>query len=294
MGKLPKTQQPLPLIKAVTKIAAPLIRLLLHFQITFPVLSQILKQVYVTIAEKEFGIDNKPPTDSRISLLTGVHRREIRRLRNNPGPEQNTPTIVSMGTQMIGTWLADPQYLDESGQPKPLPKTLPKSDGSTSDKRVSFEQLVTTVAKQDIRPKVVLDEWLRLGIVEVIEGCVVLNTAAFIPQQGFDEKALFFGKNLHDHVAASAHNLLGGQPPQFDRAVFYNNLSKDDIAILEEMINERASALLVEVNRQAKSLQEMSREHPGANYRFNLGTYFWVAEQPIWQEGEQEEKDGQI
>jgi hypothetical protein len=280
MGKLPNNQPPLTLIRAVSNLAKPLVRLLLHFQVTFPIFSQMLRQVYVDVADREFGLDDKAPTDSRISLLTGIHRKDVKRLRQGSGGNQQMPEVLSIGTQMIGTWLADPDYLDEAGNPRPLPKSLSKSANKVGvGGKVSFETLVVAVAKQDIRPKVVLDEWLRLGIVHLHEEKVALNTAAFVPQQGFDEKAFFFGKNLHDHIAAGAHNLLGGKPPQVDRAVFYNNLSAADISELEKMINGLASDLLVKVNRQAKSLQEASQGKTDACYRFNLGAYFWVDNQ---------------
>ena len=293
MSETPVNHPPAALSRAIQKLLRPLVRLLLRFQVTFPVFSQLLKQVYVEVADEDIGRSGSKATDSRISLLTGVHRKDVRRLRAEVSSSQGAPEILSLGTRMIGAWLAESNYLDASGQPKPLPlkqtikqslkhtakqsKNQPEEPGR--DNAPSFDRLVTSVTKQDIRPKVVLDEWLRLGIVSLQDGYVVLNQSAFVPQHGFDEKAWFFGKNLHDHMAAGAHNLLGGEPPQFDRAVFYNNLRQQDIKLLETLVNEKASDLLVEVNKQAKHMQADSRGQAGAHFRFNLGACFWVEEQ---------------
>ncbi|MBV5344757.1 MAG: hypothetical protein JZU63_04105, partial [Rhodoferax sp.] len=72
----------------------------------------------------------------------------------------------------------------------------------------SFDRLVASEST-DIRARAVLDEWLRLGIVELdADDNVRLISDAFVPKKGFEEKAYFLGRNLHDHIAASVHNLL--------------------------------------------------------------------------------------
>ena len=50
--------------------------------VTFSSFVNLLKEVFVEVAEREFRLDGKPPSDSRINLLTGVHRKDVRRLRS--------------------------------------------------------------------------------------------------------------------------------------------------------------------------------------------------------------------
>ncbi|ARU57444.1 hypothetical protein OLMES_3406 [Oleiphilus messinensis] len=259
-------------IKALHHLLRPLVRLLLHFQITYPSLGNILKQLYVDVAERDFKLEGKAQTDSRISLLTGIHRKDVKRLREVSEEAYVPSATASLGSQIIARWLSDPAYLNAEG----LPIALPKS----GDKGLSFDQLVKEVAKQDIRSRAVLDEWVRLGVAKMDDkDHVVLNNDAFVPKHGFDDKAFFFGKHLHDHISASAHNLTNGEPPQFDRGVFYNNLTTESIETLRELIEVQATALLVSVNKEAKALQIDDRGKEGANQRFNLGAYFWVEEQ---------------
>ena len=59
----------------------PLVHLLLSKQITFPILTTLLKELYVEVASEEFQIEGKRLTDSRINLLTGIHRKDVRRFR---------------------------------------------------------------------------------------------------------------------------------------------------------------------------------------------------------------------
>jgi hypothetical protein len=126
-------------------------------------------------------------------------------------------------------WLGSPDFNDESGLPRALPRRA--ADAASP----SFEDLVESVSK-DVRPRTILDEFLRLGIVAVDEaGRIGLRTAAFVPETGFEEKAYYFGRNLRDHIAAAAANLEGARPPRFERAVYYDRLSRESAGALDDL-----------------------------------------------------------
>ena len=95
---------------------------------------------------------------------------------------------------------------------------------------LEVEGLVESVSK-DIRPRVVLDEWLRLGVarIELVDDqeLVRLNVEAFVPASGFDEKAFYFGRNLRDHIATAAGNLAGVDPSRLERSVYYDDLTAE-------------------------------------------------------------------
>jgi len=258
-----------PLLAAVQRLFRPLVRLLVHFGVPYTVVTELLRWVYVDVAVREFPLPDKPQTDSRISLLTGVHRREVRRLRRKAEHHFVAPRSATLGAQIIARWLTHPDYLEENGSLRDLPYV------STSARKPSFENLVRAVSK-DIRPRVVLDEWLRLGVAELHEGDVVhLVTDAFVPAKGADELAYFFGRNVHDHIAAAAHNLMGVDPTFLERSVYYNNLSPDSVRRLEELAREQGMNLLRELNARALEMQRHDSPQPGPKVRFNFGVYFF-------------------
>ena len=81
---------------------------------------------------------------------------------------------------------------------------------------------------RDVRPRAVLDEWLDRGMVTIDEaGRIRLEEAAFAPRSGDDRQLYYFGRNLHDHVAAAVENVLAAQPPFFERAVHYDGVSPE-------------------------------------------------------------------
>jgi len=130
---------------------------------------------------------------------------------------------------------------------------------------------------RDIRPRVVLDEWLRLGVVEIDdEGRVRLHAGAFVPSKGFEEMSFYFGHNVHDHAAAAAHNLLGGEPRFLERSVHYDGLSADAVEQLARQAGTLGMETLVAVNKNALSLAKRSGSTSLARQRMTFGVYFYA------------------
>lgn len=268
-------QPPAALVKAIRKLLRPLVRLMLSYQITYPYLINLLKSLYVEVAEQDFPVDNKRPSDSRINLLTGVHRKDVKRLRAELAEPERIPATISIGAQLIAHWLGAEDFLDPDNRPRPLPLR------GAGPQETSFDDLVERVCKQDIRPRVILDEWLNLDIAHIDEqDRVVLNTGAFTPQKGFDEKAFFLGKNIHDHISAGAHNLLGRTPSHFDRSVYYDRLSAQSTEELSRLADEAGMQALRTVNSEAMRLQKRDADQEltaqtgkPETYRINFGIF---------------------
>jgi len=263
---------PESLLKALRHLLRPLVRLLLDHHVTLPMLARLLKAVYVEVALRELPIEGKRQTDSRLSLLTGIHRKDMKRLREEADHPHPVPPVVSLGAQLVGRWTGSPAYLDREGRPRPLPRLRGRRKGP------SFEDLVASVSK-DIRPRAVLDEWLRLGVATVdADDCVRLNVEAFVPVRGFDEKAWYLGRNLHDHLATAASNLAGEEPARMERAVYYGGLGEESVAELAQLAARAGNEALQAVNRRALELRRRDAASPGARYRMRFGVYFHDAD----------------
>jgi hypothetical protein len=257
--------------RALRTLLRPLVRLMLARQIPYPALAALLKETYVEVADRDFRLADKRQTDSRVSLLTGVHRKDVSRLRANPPSDDAPPRSVSLGAQIVARWVAEDRFLDAAGHPLPLPRHAAAAGAP------SFERLVESVSK-DIRPRAVLDEWVRLGIASVDgDGVVRLDKESFVPEKGFDEKAYYFGRNLRDHIAAAAHNLAGEGSPFIERSVYYAHLSSESVDELARLSEELGMDALRAVNRRALALQRRDAEAGGGAQRMNFGVYFFEA-----------------
>ncbi|MDD5295656.1 MAG: DUF6502 family protein [Rhodocyclaceae bacterium] len=256
------------LVLALKRLLRPLVRLLLAKGITYPYLSGLLKTIYVDVAAHDFPLKGKRQTDSRLSLLTGVHRKDVHRFMNEPRDTGAAPPNVSFGSRLVARWCGEADYLDESGEPRPLPRHL-LADGGPS-----FERLVADEST-DIRARAVLDEWLRLGLVAVDdEDRVCLKSSAFVPEQGFEEKAYFLGRNVRDHLAAATHNVLNEKPPFLERSVYSDRLSEaatDELAALSEKLGMHA---LRTINRRVRELRTTSADGQPMR-RITFGIYYY-------------------
>lgn len=259
------------LVAAVRRILRPLVRLLLSQGLTYQWLSDELKEIYVEVANRDFNLGERRQTDSRVSLLTGVHRKDVRRLREAPQRQvaaEGPPPAVSLGAQLVARWASDVRYLDEQDRPRPLPRLA-------SQGVLSFESLVAEVSK-DIRARPVLDEWLRLGVVHVDDADLVhLNVEAFVPEKGFEEKVFYLGANVHDHLAAAVDNVSGHKPAWLERSVHYNALTELSVEELAALAEKTGMVALKAVNRRAMELEKRDAGKPSLR-RINFGVYFYA------------------
>lgn len=264
------------LIAALQRVMRPMVRLMLRKGITYTFFADMLKGIFVDIADREFKLAGKEQSDSRISLLTGVHRKDVRRLRHQaPNAENDLPPAISLGAQLVSAWLDNPALRAEDGTPRPLAR-LASAGGEHS-----FESLVASVSK-DIRARVVLDEWLRIGIATLDEDDRVhLCVNAFVPRDGFDEKAAYFAHNVHDHACAAVHNLTSEGPPFFERSVHYDALSPASIAQLRARTSARGMDLLLELNHAAGEFEKSDALGSEARQRITVGIYFYTEESAV-------------
>jgi hypothetical protein len=272
---LPGSPAPV-LVRALRLALRPLVRLMLARGITYPYLADLLKSLFVEVADRDFRLGDKPPTDSRVSLVSGVHRKDVSRLRALlQQDEAVVPAVVPRGALLVAQWMGDSRFLDGDGEPMPLPRLA--SEGG----ECSFESLVAGV-NTDIRSRVVLDEWLRLGVVHLDDqGRVCLNTGAFVPTRGDDEKAHYLGLNLHEHAAAAVHNMLGEGKPLIERSVHYNALSPASVARLAKLSEQMGMKALLAVNRAAREAEAddlaaaQAAGESAPSERITLGVYFY-------------------
>jgi len=259
------------LAKAVIMLCRPLVRLLIEKGMTFPQFRELIKELYVDVASKQFSLDDKTISDSRIFVLTGVHRKDIKRLRQ--ASEQQKPTITSSASlsgEIIARWSSMEAFVDDKGNPRQLLK-------NEINNQPGFEQLVSSVSK-DVRPKVILEEWLRLNIVHLKGDYIVLNKSAFVANKEFKEMAYYLGHHIHDHMASCVSNILSKEPPMLERSVYYANLTENSLTVLRNIADKKANELLLHLNKKAIKLHDADKDKENATHRMRLGVYWHQAQ----------------
>ena len=186
-------------LDAVLRALKPAARLLLQNGVSYGAFATALKRVFLDAAQDELQARGMARTDSALTLLSGVHRRDVRTLLRAPQPEAPARAPLSMASEVVLRWLNARPWLGDDDQPRVLVR------GTAPD---GFDALVASVSS-DIRPRAVLDELKRLGVVDEGEAGLTLQVTSFAPRAGFEELSWLFADNLHDHIAAAARNLQG-------------------------------------------------------------------------------------
>lgn len=258
------------MLSALRAILRPLVRLLLERRVTFPIFAALLKETMIEVVRARLSLAGRRLTDSRVSLLTGIHRKELRRQRSEPAVERRLSAGASLGALVVSRWTHDRRFVSEAGQPLALPRTAPADGGP------SFEELVASTSR-DTTVRSVLDEWVRQGLVELdAQDVVRLRVESFVPTGDEADKLYFFGRNLRDHAAAGVHNLLDAGEPYFDRSVFYDRLSRESVEELRRLASEVGARALRELGQRALELQRRDAERSDVSTRHRMawGAYY--------------------
>ena len=255
-------------LNSVLRVMHPVVRLLLRHGVSYPAFAAALKQVFVDAARAELVQQNMPLTDSAVTLLSGVHRRDVRQLtRAAPDAPLRPQEPLSLAAQVVARWMNDAAFLDGHGEPRALLR------GSAAG---GFDELVAGVSS-DVRPKAMLDELQRLGAVQVGEQAVSLQRSGFAPRQGLPEMLTLLSQNLHDHLAAAVANVQG-RDNFLEQAVFVDEISAESAARLQAVSVQAWQQAFKTVMAEAQlRFDHDARAEPPASrqHRARFGVYFF-------------------
>lgn len=260
------------LVHAAAEILRPLVKRLLVANVPFGRLEARLRELFVEIAEREFALEHRPQTDSRVALLTGINRKEVHRLR--AGDDAAKPAPAKFGrnhaASLVSRWLTDPRACDASGNPLPLPYRASRGP--------SFVRLAREVAA-DLPPRAILDELVRSGAIRLEDdGRVALQADSYVPASGPNEKLGMLAEDPAQLVETMLHNVLEADgEPLLQRKVFYDNLGADGAARARAEVRRAGERFLRTMNAVlARYDRDRNPKAPGGGRRgAGVGVYFF-------------------
>jgi hypothetical protein len=302
-------ERPRLIERTALRMLRPIVRWLVQQGITFPQFSESLKHVFLDEARNELaartaktvaaGGDAKQPTDSALSLLSGVHRRDIRNFRaaeqafesnrieseaqaigsggaqdkasgqpliNDSSLPQLTKSRFGLSAQVVARWFSDPSYLDTNEQPLLLARSGP----------VSFDSLVASIST-DVRPRAVLDQLLHLDLIEISDDQVRLIGAGFAPRADWHALSASATDNITDHLRAAIDN-LDGKNNWLEQGIFSDEMSAESV----QKLHVAASAAWRTNHRKLMQLAQQLYDQDIANrdaservYRARIGMFYY-------------------
>jgi hypothetical protein len=267
-----------PAEQAVAAVLQPLARLMIDQGVQLAQVSEMLKAVLVQESVARYGLDEREVSDTRVALLTGVHRKDVKRLRAvQQTQSKRAKQIISVPAAVIARWISEPRFLniDQS------PRTLARSPKSGTLGEPDFPTLVAEISS-DVSARAVLDELLRLGAVEMLpQGRVALVDQAFVPHGSPAEQLGFLAASVGDHLSAAVHNVNPQRsvPAMLDQSAFSQELSGDQVAALHQHARKLWASVLQKFLSAATLAEQRSLSATDHAHRVRFGVYFYEQDQ---------------
>jgi hypothetical protein len=219
------------ILDALLLVLRPLARALLKAGVGYREFDEIAKTAFVDIATSDYGLRGRPTNISRVAVMTGLTRKEVRRLRDKSAAGMGTAVMRStpMAT-ILHRWYTEPDFLDESGTPKEL-----DFDGEVS----SFSSLVKRYGG-DIPPGAMRTELKRIKAIEEADNGKLRVLKRNVSGLDVHEKLITgLARVLYPAAITIAHNTSQESKTWIQRTVFTDRVREGDVVRLRRISSDR-------------------------------------------------------
>ncbi len=253
------------ILRACYSFIVPVARFLLRNGIGFREFAELSRVAFVDVAGKDYGIRGRPTNVSRVSAMTGVGRKEVRRIRQLKAEYMDDPRVdLSPLSDVLQRWFTDPSYLDASGNPK----TLPFRKG-----RKTFAKLVSECAG-DLPAGAIRVELVRCGAIAEDKSGRLTARRRYVVPEGADQRivtSMAFG--LRALASTVAHNMDHSKElGRIERFVESDPLTEAGIAGVRSQVRKRIGAFADGID---DFFSDAERGSSGGGKRIGVGVYYY-------------------
>ena len=200
-------------LSALRLALRPLFKILLRSGVTWQEASEVCKATLVEVATSDFGLHGRPTNMSRVAIMTGLGRREVRRLRDLPGDEPQIEAGRLHGaTRVLTGWYLDRDFTDVAGHPLDL-----AFESATGEKA---GRTFTDLCKRyggDLAPITMRRELTRVGaMAELPAGKVRVLKRYYMPLH-MDPDAVVRGGSMLEDLGSTVSFNLGKAEDELSR-----------------------------------------------------------------------------
>jgi hypothetical protein len=251
---------------AVRALLRPVASVLLRSGMTWKEFSELSKSAFVSVASDEFGIRGRPTNVSRVSILTGISRKEVKRQRVMLTAEElPASSKTTDATRLLSGWHQDTDYLDAHGLPLPL---------AVTGIAPSVESLFA-VYGGDTPEQTLVKELKSAGSIALDEkGRYVAKRRYHMPAKMDAGQIRFFGTNLFDHANTLANNLTDGdRPKRLEGFAVDDGIDPDAVDAFREFMDRRGQEFLEDVDAWLNEHRIDNENNETIPVRLGLGIY---------------------
>ena len=248
-------------------ISRPVVKYCLRNSIKLQEVIEALKIVFVEEAKDSLAKSKIKFNDSKISVMTGVHRRDLSRLRES---DLSPKYINNAIFKVLGLWQSSKKYLDNS---KPKKLTF---GNDTSE----FSKLVRSVT-QDIHPQAVLTELIRCAAVKINQDKLSLIAKIYNPKGDYKKGFQIISSDCDDLISAVEDNVVGqANPPNHHVRTSYDNVYLNNTDKIKDWILSKGDDfhqdLREHISKFDVDVNPNHNKETKERFRVVVGSFSWI------------------
>lgn len=235
------------LTKALYRVLRPMVRLLIRHGVSYRLFADVARHVYVDVAEQDFALKGRKPSNARTAVLTGINRKDIAKLKNRPHPLSAAAVdSPNPAARVITAWINDSKFRAKNGAPLEL--AIEEMAGGDAD-TPSFTSLVKEYSS-DVPVRALLDELERIAAVQKLGGDrVKLLVKGYVPIQDMQENLRIFGTAAADLLHTMDYNISGLSTSRLiQRTVSYDDIPLEMLEQVRQRSRAEGEAFILQVN----------------------------------------------
>ena len=201
-------------LDAFLLVMRPIVRILLRYGIGYREFVEVTKTAYVDVASSDFGLRGRPTNISRVAVMTGLTRKEVKRLRDKISSGDSKISVKTTPlADVLHHWHAESEFTDATGKPLKL---------AFSGGARSFSELVKRFGG-DIPAGAMRTEMKRVGaVVEDESGDLNVASRAFEPASTHQKLQTLLAHGAYPMLCNIEHNT---RETEADNATWANRIA---------------------------------------------------------------------
>lgn len=253
------------ILNALLVALRPLARALLRAGIGYREFAEITKSAFVDVATTDYGIRGRPTNISRVAVMTGLTRKEVRRLRNKADSGDETDIARPMPMAIIlHRWFTDGDYLGANGKPREL---------AFDEESNSFSELVRKYGG-DIPPGAMRTELKRINAIEETNDGKLRVLKRNVSGKEVNER-LADGLELliYPTALALAHNtsLAPNEETWVMRTAATSRVRESDVPRLRRISSDRLAEFVASIDDLFAAYETLHDDGPAQNGERAIG-----------------------
>lgn len=261
------------------KALRPLVRVLLRNGVAYADFCEVARRLFVEVANDDFGLPGRKQSVSRISVLTGINRKEVKRQLDEPKEATPVKKENNRAARVISGWLRDDDFRNSKGKPKVL-------EWGDSSVKGGFEDLVRRYSG-DMTARAILDELIRVGTVsfDKEKSRVKLLSNGYVPAGSNDELLRLSGESVGDLLNTIDHNFSDDkEATRLQLSVAYDDVPASGVELFRNLSNEKSLELINYLDQYLATQDRSTNPLVKGQGRYRTGVGIYYFEEPVLDE----------